>query len=85
MPAEIRARLGIVPGLEVSIELHGDTINVKPKAGWDEFFLAGQEIRVQMLGSGTRPITDPDKLQAAISEAKVAELERNLGQDEDSA
>ena len=73
LPAEIRARLGIEPGNEVNIELHGDTISVKPKGGWEEFFVVGAKMRQDLERRGMKVAWDLDKLRADVDAVKTAE------------
>jgi AbrB family looped-hinge helix DNA binding protein len=73
LPSDIRARLGIEQGNEVSIELRGDTILVKPKGGWESLLAVGAEMRADLEARGVRLPSDPTDLTSKAEAMKVEE------------
>lgn len=75
LPAGIRKRLGITKGKRVNIELHGDTISIKPQGGWEEMMQVGEEMRAYLRKKGT-PVTDIEQLRAETDKIKIAEYKK---------
>ena len=81
LPASIRKRLGISEGKKVSIELRGDTIKVRPQAGWEKAFAVGEKLSAQLRqGGGKLPVSD-DALKRLIVEVKVKEYREEYAED----
>lgn len=78
LPASIRAKLGITEGKKVTIQLRGDTIEVVPQGGWEEFFAVGEKLRADLKKRGVS-VTDIQELRAQADRVKTKEYRDKYG------
>lgn len=71
LPAAFRAKLSLQEGDKVELSLHGSTVTVKPKLGWDEFFAAsekfGEKARKQIAAGKKEALLTNEAIAKAVT------------------